>query len=208
MNRRTQPGQLIVCCAAIAMAMVIIGSNFAFNTETGFATRQDQPKVLFLVRHAEKAGDGSNDPKLTETGLARAEALARLLRDAGINRVHSTDYQRTRATAAPTAELLNLKVELYDAADLASMARQLRAPTRDPQPESDAGDHEDRDRAVAPRPSRHLIVGHSNTTTALVELLGGEPGPPIDEASEHDRLYIVTLAPDGTASTIVLRYGE
>ena len=36
---------------------------------------------------------------------------------------------------------------------------------------------------------RHLVVGHSNTTPPLVELFGGDAGPPIDEASEYDRLY-------------------
>jgi hypothetical protein len=52
------------------------------------------------------------------------------------------------------------------------------------------------------------VVGHSNTTPAAVELLGGEPGAEIDEADEYDRLYILTIATSGEVSTVVLRYGE
>jgi hypothetical protein len=39
-----------------------------------------------------------------------------------------------------------------------------------------------------------------------IELLGGEPGFPIDEKSEFDRLYIVTVGASGTVSTVLMRY--
>jgi hypothetical protein len=51
------------------------------------------------------------------------------------------------------------------------------------------------------------VVGHSDTTPELVGLLGGDPGAPIDEPTEYDRLYVVTLGPDGTVTTVLLRYG-
>jgi len=35
---------------------------------------------------------------------------------------------------------------------------------------------------------RHLVVGHSDTTPAMVELLGGDPGSKINDESEYDRL--------------------
>jgi 2,3-bisphosphoglycerate-dependent phosphoglycerate mutase len=54
---------------------------------------------------------------------------------------------------------------------------------------------------------RHLVVGHSDTTPELVGLLGGEPGPAIDEPSEYDRLYIVTIGADGAVTSVLLRYG-
>ena len=50
----------------------------------------------------------------------------------------------------------------------------------------------------------HLVVGHSNTPPMLVEALGGAPGGPIGE-DEYDRLYVVTLAPDGPVHTALLR---
>ena len=147
------------------------------------ATAQDAT-TIFLVRHAEKIDD-SRDPELSEAGHARAAALATALRHSGIEHVHSTDYIRTRDTAAPVAERLGLSVELYDPRALPAFAEQLRA----------AG-------------GRHLVVGHSNTTPGMVSLLGGEAGSEIVEATEYDRLYIVTVMPGGKASTVLLRYGS
>ncbi|MBB1440604.1 hypothetical protein H5202_18380, partial [Shewanella sp. SG41-4] len=52
-----------------------------------------------------------------------------------------------------------------------------------------------------------LVVGHSNTSTDLVEGLGAEKQTPIEDASEFDRLYIVTLnANKQMVSTVLLRY--
>lgn len=140
--------------------------------------------VVFLVRHAEKA-DSSADPPLTEAGHERAQRLARILRDAGIEHVHSSDYIRTRDTAAPLATHAGLAVASYDPGDLPAMAERLKA----------AG-------------GRHLVVGHSNTTPPLVGLLGGEPGADIEEKHEYDRLYVVTVGKDGAVSTVLLRYGN
>jgi phosphohistidine phosphatase SixA len=136
--------------------------------------------VFFLVRHAEKA-DQSEDPPLTEAGRARAEALARMLKDAGVDGVFSSDFERTRDTAAPLARHLGLEVAPYDPNALADLAKTLRA-----------------------SPGRYLVVGHSNTTPELAGLLGGEPGPPIPE-DEYDRLYVLLHRPGEGTSTIVLR---
>lgn len=140
--------------------------------------------VVFLVRHAEKV-DTSRDPELSAAGEERANELASVLRDANVNYVHSSDFIRTRDTAAPVAARLDLKVELYDPKDLPSLVEKLRR----------AG-------------GRHLIVGHSTSTPAAVELLGGKPGTDIDEAGEFDRLYIVTTDASGEASTVLMRYGK
>lgn len=158
----------------------------AFTSSGGASPPGDSPPsslVVFLVRHAEKASDGS-DPGLTPEGLRRAEQLAEVLRGAGIDRVHSTDYRRTRMTAEPTARLLEREVELYDPRALPTLVVRLH----------EAG-------------GRHLVVGHSNTTPALVSLLGGEPGEPIDEEREYDRLYVVRVGEEAPVETILLRYG-
>lgn len=138
--------------------------------------------VVYLVRHAERAEDGTEDPPISEAGEARARLVARMLQDAGITHVYSTNYQRTRATASPTATQLGLEIEPYAPRDLAALARRLLG-----------------------TPGRHLVVGHSNTTPALVRELGGDPGEPIQE-SEYDRLYIVVADGDGV-STVLLRFG-
>ena len=145
--------------------------------------------VVFLARHAEAVypppEDAPRNPPLNAMGQARAEALARLLDDAGVSRVWSTDYARTQETAAPLAAALDQSVESYDPSDLPAFAEQLRA-----------------------TPGRHVVLGHSNTTPQLVEALGGDPGEPIDETTEYDRLYIVVLGPDGQVTTTLLRYGD
>ncbi len=144
--------------------------------------------TLFLVRHAEPIHpppeDAPRDPRLNAMGQNRADALARLLESAGIERVLSSDYHRTRETAAPIAEALGLDVELYDPGNLTDLAEVLLA-----------------------TPGRTLVAGHSNTTPELVGLLGGEPGEPIDEGMEFDRLYILTGSREAGISTVVLRYG-
>ncbi|MEX2472830.1 MAG: phosphoglycerate mutase family protein [Gemmatimonadota bacterium] len=140
------------------------------------------PTVVYLVRHAERAEDGTDDPPLSTAGEARARLVADMLRDAGVERVHTTDYKRTRATAAPLSERLGLPLETYEGGDLTGLAERIRA-----------------------EGGRHLVVGHSNTTPEAVAALAGEPGRPIDEM-EYDRLYVVTLTPDG-AATVLLRFG-
>lgn len=167
----------------LASAGVVAGEADATQPTAG-----DGGTVVFLVRHAEKssgaAGGASQDPGLTEAGRDRARALARVLGPAGITAIHSTDYRRTLGTARPLADALGREVTIYQPDELEALAERLRGTG-----------------------GRHLVVGHSNTTPELVSMLGGEPGPPIDEECEYDRLYVLVLEPDRTATTIRQRYG-
>ena len=152
----------------------------------GCARNVDLPDphlIAYLVRHAEKAA--GPDPTLTEAGQARAIALAETLRHADIDTVYSSDYKRTRETAAPIADMLAVEVQLYDPDHLEALASRLKKTG-----------------------GRALVVGHSNTTPRLVWLLGGEPGSPIDEASEYDRLYVVTTYANPYVNTDLRRYGQ
>lgn len=175
--------RIFLALATLLLGSALVGNALGF-TGGGAAVAEGEPLVVFLVRHAEKTKVG-RDPALTEEGAMRAEVLARSLRSADIDAVHSTGYVRTMSTAAPAATRLGTETEAYDPRDLPALAKKLR----------DAG-------------GRHLVVGHSNTTPQMVELLGGDPGPAIDEAAEYDRLYIVTARADGSASSVLLRYGE
>ena len=138
---------------------------------------------IFLVRHAEKTTE-KPDPALTAAGQARAIALADRLAGEGITDIHSSDTKRTRDTAAPLAKRLGLEVQLYDPSDLPAMAAKLKAAS-----------------------GRHLVVGHSNTTPQLTELLGGDGGTPIVEATEYNRLYIVTTEAGQPVKSYLTRYG-
>jgi hypothetical protein len=51
---------------------------------------------------------------------------------------------------------------------------------------------------------RHLVVGHSNTTPALVQLLGADPAGPIAE-DDYGRFYLLTADDDG-ARVVVSGY--
>jgi len=150
------------------------------------ACTQAVPKAdaVFLVRHAEKTTE-KTDPGLTQEGKARALALAHRLGGEGITHIHSSDYIRTRDTAEPLAEKLKIDVEIYDPRDLPALAAKLKS-----------------------TPGRHLVVGHSNTTPPLVELLGGDGGEPIVEATEYDRLYIVTTKEGEPVKSYMTRYGN
>lgn len=130
------------------------------------ASAHEDAATYVLFRHAEK--QSGTDPELTATGQRRAANLASLLTNVAIDHLWSSNYQRTRQTAAPLAEQGQMETVIYDAADLPSFALQLLSQS-----------------------GVHVIVGHSNTTHELVTLLGGEGGDKIEE-SEYDRVYVVS----------------
>ncbi len=168
---------VVLSCSVFALA------GCSSPPEVVPSASQQEPLIVFLVRHGERV-DRSENLGLSAAGRERALALARTLHSAEIEHVHSSDFARTRDTAAPTAMEFGLEVELYDPRDLAGLVeRFLRIG------------------------GRHLVVGHSDTTPLAVELLGGQPNSPIDE-DEFDRLYIVTIGSDGTATSVMVRYGD
>lgn len=180
-NTRTRRGAI----AAILGAGLWLASGCSPQQDAQTSTSADNfaATQIFLVRHAEKT-TAKTDPALTQAGQGRAQRLANMLGDVGITHIHSSDYKRTRDTAAPLAEQLGLEVMIYDPRDLEGMAAKLKGMS-----------------------GRHLVVGHSNTTPPLTELLGGEGGTPIVEATEYDRLYIVTPTANGEVTTTLLRFG-
>jgi phosphohistidine phosphatase SixA len=155
----------------------------AAGAPRGAARAAGHAVVVFLVRHAEKADDGSRDPSLTAAGRARASLLARMIGEAGLTAVFSTDFRRTRETAAPSAAAAGVDVTLYDPRKPAGLTARLRS-----------------------TPGRYLVIGHSNTVPELVHALGGDPGKAMGEA-EYDRLYVVVIE-GGEVTTLRLHYGE
>jgi broad specificity phosphatase PhoE len=128
--------------------------------------------TFYLVRHAEKdrSEEVGNDPQLTEEGLERAQRWAEVLGLEPLDAVYSTDYQRTRQTAAPAAMANGLEITLYEpnAFDANAWIAQHKG-------------------------QRVLIVGHSNTTPMLVnQLLAEERFSDIND-SVNGNLYVVTV---------------
>jgi len=125
---------------------------------------------IYLVRHAEKELNDSRDPALTDTGHARAAHIARLLGPMGITAVFSSDFIRTRDTAQPLAGALNLDIQIYDPREQEAFAEMLR----------------ETDGVI-------LVVGHSNTVPALVNILAGTDYENLVEATEYGALFVVNM---------------
>jgi phosphohistidine phosphatase SixA len=130
---------------------------------------------LYLLRHAEKQDDGSKDPSLTDVGRQQGQRLARLLQHAGIQRIYSTDYRRTRETVAALSELTGKEVQLYDPSDLNTFARTLQQ-----------------------RGENAVIVGHSNTTPQLIGILGGKAEAMSE--SDYGDLYQLQIHPSSVTT--------
>lgn len=148
---------------------------------TGTAiTDENDIYTLYLVRHAEKQLDDSDDPRLTDAGKKRSEQLAKWLRDKDIQDVWSSDFRRTRDTAKPALKQNGLATKLYDPQDQPALVKQLLE-------------------------SQHnaLVVGHSNTIPELARLICECTIDDMDE-SEYDRLIVIAVV-DGATMVRTLR---
>ena len=125
--------------------------------------------IVVIVRHAEKAANGGNDPDLSSAGRARAEALARILKDSGITAIFSTEFKRTQETAAPTATLIHVTPTVVAAKDTAALVARL---------------HQLNGNA--------LVVGHGDTIPNIVKALGINSSINIPDA-DYSELFIVIL---------------
>src|SRR6266436_5548984 len=124
--------------------------------------------TIFIVRHGERA-DSSNDSDLSEAGRARAEALAKMLKDANITAIYTTEFKRTQQTAAPLAKALGITATTVPAKDTAALIAKLRGSN-----------------------SNALVVGHGNTVPDLIKALG--ISEPINIAeNDYDNLFAVVL---------------
>lgn len=137
-------------------------------------------KAVIVVRHGEKFSD--TDERLTEAGQARAQLLAKMLKDSGITAIFSTDTDRTRGTVQPLATALKMQVRIYD--NPVALIETLR-----------------RDHANGVV----LVAGHSNSVPAILKLLGCA-GDITIEAQEYDNLFVVVPKDGGTATLVRLRY--
>lgn len=79
---------------------------------------------IYIVRHAERQ-TGVN-PHLTNDGNARAQTLKDTLSTKSIKMVLTTDSNRTRETAQPTATFFNLPLALYRKDTIPGLVRRLK----------------------------------------------------------------------------------
>ena len=139
--------------------------------------------TVLVVRHADiDLPPSSGNPALNAEGRLRADALARVVGDAGVTAIFTSQFIRTRQTVAPIAAQLGLTPQLVPPPTV--FAQQVRT--------GEPGD-------VV------LVAGHSDTVPEILTALGAAPPPPITEA-EFDNLY-VTAVSEETAQLLHLRYG-
>lgn len=126
--------------------------------------------IVFLVRHAEKAATGGDDPDLSTAGQERAKALARMLKDAEITAIFTTEFKRTRETAAPTEKATKISPTVVPANDIPALVEKLRA-----------------------LKGNALMVGHGNTIPDLVNALGIETAISIPD-DDYSELFVIIIA--------------
>ena len=125
--------------------------------------------IVFLVRHAEKAATGGNDPDLSTAGQERAEALARMLKDAEITAIFTTEFKRTRETAAPTGKATKISPTVIPASDIPALVEKLRG-----------------------LKGNALVVAHGNTIPDLVKALGIATPVNVRE-NDYSELFFIIL---------------
>ncbi|MDB2418007.1 histidine phosphatase family protein [Flavobacteriaceae bacterium] len=139
--------------------------------------------TYYFIRHAEKLRIDKTDknPNLNFNGYKRAEAWKDVFSDVPFDAIYSTDYNRTKLTAKPTANSKNLPILLYNPNMMYSEAFQNNT-----------------------KGKTVLVVGHSNTTNVFVnKILGIEKYNEIND-NNNSNLYIVTIS-NGKISSILLK---
>ncbi|MDG2443853.1 MAG: phosphoglycerate mutase family protein [Flavobacteriaceae bacterium] len=139
--------------------------------------------TYYLIRHAEKLRIDKTDknPNLNFNGYKRAEAWKDVFSDVPFDAIYSTDYNRTKLTAKPTATSKNLPILLYNPNTMYSEAFQNNT-----------------------KGKTVLVVGHSNTTNVFAnKILGIEKYNEIND-NNNSNLYIVTIS-NGKISSILLK---
>lgn len=132
-----------------------------------FVSATAAQSTIFIVRHAEKAGGGGNDPDLAEAGRARAKTLANMLKDARISAIFVTELKRTQQTAAPLAKMLHLDPKIVPANDSSALIAKVRGSV-----------------------GNVLVVGHSNTIPELIRGFGIATSIQIAE-SDYGNLFVL-----------------
>ncbi|MFT6267424.1 MAG: TonB family protein [Alphaproteobacteria bacterium] len=135
---------------------------------------------IYLVRHFQKQAPtpaSGKDVNLTKAGERNANGLAEHLQDKLIQTIYSTNYNRTKQTAEPSSQTLDILVSIYDPQSLKPFAEQLLDV-----------DH------------NQLVVGHSNTTGVLFGLLGCETVALTEK--DYGDIFVVKRSHSQTGVTI------
>ncbi len=157
---------------------------------SGAGAASAQAGYVVLARHAEKSGP-TDTASLTPVGRQRATDLAAVLASTRLDAIISTQYTRTRQTAAPIAAQMSITPTIVDGggrvmAHAADVARTIDALASG---------------------SAVLVVGHSNTLGPIIAALGGPRLADLCDLEYSTLLVLERPAPDAPWRFIRARYG-
>ena len=144
-----------------------------------------EPNWFYLVRHAEKADDGTQDPELTKVGQARAVLLYEMLKENPPAVIYSSPFKRSILTAQPIADSLGIEITMYNPSDSPKLMNEIF--------EKHSG-------------KTVLIVGHSNTIPGIANLLLWENKYENLAESNYDKLFVLQGSKDERGAGVVLNF--
>jgi len=166
----------------MGMKKSLLLSLLLFLAITVFA---QNPTTFILVRHSEKADDGTRNPPLNEQGRNRSQQLAALLKNQEINALYSTPFKRTQETLQPIADQKGMEIQTYDPFAKGDWLESLI--------DSHSG-------------GSVMISGHSNTIPILANLLlGTETFSQFDD-SDYSNLIIIIATEVGKGKLVRLSF--
>ena len=167
----------------LILTVLLSSLTFAQEEVLDIIENSSETTTYYFIRHAEKDRSDANNknPNLIQKGIFRAAKWSYVLEHVKFNAVYSTDYNRTKQTAQPTAEKNNVEITIYNPKEL----------------NSDDFIKNTKGKIV-------LVVGHSNTTPMFANAVIGEEKYESIDDSNNANLYIVTITSSGEISDTLL----
>lgn len=146
------------------------------------ACNSNETTTYYLIRHAEKdrTNPTNRNPNLNSEGLIRASNWAKYFETVALDAVYSSDYKRTQQTAEPTAAEKSLLIQFYDPNKMYDAIFQKVTLGKSV-----------------------LVVGHSNTTPAFVNLILEQEKYQSMNDKDNSSLYVVIIQNGKKTSRIV-----
>jgi 2,3-bisphosphoglycerate-dependent phosphoglycerate mutase len=154
----------------IQTLLLLLSFVFTGYSQNTIKTEEATITKIILVRHAEKADDGTKNPPLSSEGILRAEKLNTLLADIKIDSLYATSYKRTEQTLEIVSKKRNLKISNYNPSDNLFSENLLKN-----------------------KGKTMLVAGHSNTIPALVNTLMKSNKYQQLAETEFSKIWILTF---------------
>lgn len=164
-----------------SLLLMVFACGKAQTKEKIETQKIEEKTIYYFIRHSEKnRAVRTNNPNLLNKGQSRAQNWAHYFKDIPFDAVYSTNFNRTKQTATPTAKQNNLKLIIYNPSKLDYIAFK----------------EETKGKTV-------LVVGHSDTTPEFVnKIIGKDKYNPINDRV-NSKLFIVTITDGETTSEVL-----